>query len=102
VQTIKRYEQSEQMGLCQTLIHHLNLILVGGDNVIGWNFNGLKESSQTTERIITMEDYIKERIRIWEWLCRGYGRHGLQFRQFQYITKEWLIKNYNVEEEYFR
>ena len=49
-----------------------------------------------------MEDYIKERIRIWEWLCRGYGRHGLQFKQFQYITKEWLIKHYNVEEEYFK
>jgi hypothetical protein len=49
-----------------------------------------------------MEDYIKEKIRIWEWLCRGYGRHGLEFRDFKGITKECLIRNYNVEEEYFK
>jgi hypothetical protein len=49
-----------------------------------------------------MEDYIKERIRIWEWFIRGYGRHGLEFRDFKGITKEWLIGNYNVEEDYFK
>jgi hypothetical protein len=44
---------------------------------------------------------ITERIKIWEWLCRGYGKHGLEFSDFKYITKEWLIRNYNVEESYF-
>ena len=55
MQTIKRYEQSKQMGLCQTLIHHLNTILVGGYDVIGWYFDGLQESPKTTERIMTFK-----------------------------------------------
>jgi hypothetical protein len=51
---------------------------------------------------LNMEDTVEDRIRIWEWFCRGYGRHGLEFRWIKYITKEWLIRNYNVEEDYFK
>lgn len=49
-----------------------------------------------------LHEHIKERIKIWEWLCRGYGIHGLEFRDFKNLTKEWLIKNYNLSEEYFK
>ena len=44
---------------------------------------------------------IEERIKIWEWLCRGYGIHGLQFSDYKHLTKEWLVEHYNVELSYF-
>lgn len=50
-----------------------------------------------------MEDQeLYERLKIWEWLCRGYGRHGLEFRHFKYLTKEWIVERYNVELSYFK
>lgn len=36
------------------------------------------------------------------WFIHGIGRHGLSWTHFQFITADWIVKNYNVEWSHFK
>jgi len=44
---------------------------------------------------------LDDKILILKWLINGQGRLGIPISYFPLITKEWIIKNYNVEPSYF-
>ena len=45
---------------------------------------------------------LNEKSIILKWLIEGQGIHCVPMRMASFITKEWLIENYNVEESYFQ
>ena len=47
-------------------------------------------------------DYFDEKSKILKWLISGSGVHGLPVSALSYLTKERIIKLYNVEPEYFK
>ena len=53
----------------------------------------------TTEECI---EQTYEKSKILTWLINGYGRLGISITSLPMLTKEWIIKNYNVELEYFK
>ena len=49
-----------------------------------------------------IEKIIYETEKRIEWYIRGIGRHCLSPKVFAKIPTEWIVKNYNVEMDYFR
>lgn len=49
------------------------------------------------------EDKLYELQKIMDWLIDGYGTNLiLRFGLAKGITAEWIVRNYNVEMDYFR
>jgi hypothetical protein len=44
---------------------------------------------------------LEEKRKILRWLINGYGKIGLPLSAVSVLTKEWVVKNYNVEMSYF-
>lgn len=49
-----------------------------------------------------IEDIIYSRIQVLNWYFDGYFRHGLQGISTLKLTPEWIVKNYNVEMDFFK
>lgn len=49
-----------------------------------------------------IDDIIYSRIKVLEWYIDGYFRHGLQGTSTLKMTPEWIVRNYNVEMDFFQ
>jgi len=47
-------------------------------------------------------DELNEKSKILNWLIHGYGRIGIPISGVKVLTKEWIVKHYNVEMSYFK
>lgn len=44
---------------------------------------------------------LNEKNLILRWLIKGHNRIGLPIKAVKVLTKEWVVKHYNVELSYF-
>ncbi len=47
-------------------------------------------------------DYLDEKQKVLDWLIIGQGRHGWRIKALEWMSKEFIVMNYNVEPEYFK
>ncbi len=45
---------------------------------------------------------LDEKAIILQWLIKGYGLTGILLAGVKVLTKEWIVKNYNMEMNYFK